>query len=655
MPRTAKFNYDYKKGSPWPYETLISQFDFPILKTEEQIQQEREEGGSLIIPYYKFSSEVSTSVIKNIQGLDLGAYNSLRPAVVTRLSAIYSKGVISDATIRGEHGARVSENLIVIQRDKRASTCPRSEVYKVSDAKDQLVSALASSYPSVNLDSLFRRSGVYSGIIPNLVYDASMTNLSHVESSEYISPTLGYVKADEKIVSHGEIVTAEIAQVLDSYKEEYNNVFGYGGPRILLYLGNVLIALVLVTLLYFCILFAKPSVFETGHRYFYLLFLFLLSTVITCVIERVAPTVLYLLPYPVVALYLQAFFRNRVVMPFYFVLLLPVLIFCGNGMELFVMFLTAGMVTIYTFGFLNKGWLQFLNAGIIFGVELGVFLGFRLIDAGSTSLWWLQLLQVFVGAMLTVALYPLVYLFEKMFNLVSITRLIELADTNNPLLQELSAKAPGTFQHSLQVMNMVDAVGRATDANVPLLRCAALYHDLGKMQNPLCFIENETSSPGAAKYHEGKSPRESAQDIIRHVDDGLALADEHRLPREIKAFIQSHHGTTATNYFLNQYLNNGGDPEDVADFYYHGQKPSTKEEVILMVCDSIEAASRTLKEFTPEAYDKFVESIVASKEKAGQFEDADITLHDLNLMKDVLKTYMQQIYHGRVAYPKRRR
>jgi hypothetical protein len=242
-----------------------------------------------------------------------------------------------------------------------------------------------------------------------------------------------------------------------------------------------------------------------------------------------------------------------------------------------------------------------------------------------------------------------------MFNLVSITRLIELADTNTPLLQELSAKAPGTFQHSLQVMNMVDAVGRATDANVPLLRCAALYHDLGKMQNPLCFIENETSSPGAAKYHEGKSPRESAQDIIRHVDDGLALADEHRLPREIKAFIQSHHGTTATNYFLNQYLNNGGDPEDVADFYYHGQKPSTKEEVILMVCDSIEAASRTLKEFTPEAYDKFVESIVASKEKAGQFEDADITLHDLNLMKDVLKTYMQQIYHGRVAYPKRRR
>ena len=398
MPRTAKFNYDYKKGSPWPYETLISQFDFPILKTEEQIQAEREQAGSLVIPYYRYSAEVTTSVIKNIQGLDLGVFNYMRPAVVTRLSAIYSRGVISDAHLRGGHGsAQLSENLICIQRDKRASTHPRSEVYRVSDAKDQLVSALASSYPSVNVDSLLRRSGVYNGIIPNLVYDESLTNLTHVESDDYISPTLGYVKAEEKIVSNGEIVTAEIAQVLDSYRAEYNNVFGYGGPRILLLLGNVLIALVLVALLY----------------------LFLLSSVITFVMERVAPTLLYLIPYPVAALYLQAFFRNRVVMPFYFVLLLPVLIFCGNGMELFVMYLTAGLVTIYTFASLNKGWLQFLNAGIIFGVELAVFLGFRLIDAGSTSLWWLQLLQIFVGALLTVALYPLVYLFEKMFNLVS--------------------------------------------------------------------------------------------------------------------------------------------------------------------------------------------------------------------------------------------
>ena len=654
MPRPAKFNYDYKKGTPWPYETLISEFDFPILKTEEQIQAEREQAGTIVIPYYRYSEEVTSSVVKNAQSLDLGGFNSLRPSVVTRLSDIYSKGVISDGKVKLEHGsAHVSENLIYIQRNKRAVQYPRSEVYRVADARDQLVAMLAKNYPSVNLDSLFRRTGVYEVIVPNLLYDKAMTELTHAESDDYVSPTLGYVKADEKIVSKGEIVTAEIAQILDSYKVEYNQVFGYAGPRIFLYLGNVLLALALVVILYLVIYFTSSPVFEHRNQYYYILTVFLLATLLTFVVERTVPSFLFMVPFPVFALYLLAFFRQKMVLPMYMVNLLPLLIFCGNGMELFVMFLTAGVVTIETFGYFSKGWRQFLNAAIIFAVEVVVYLGFRFIDVGSTATWWVDMALIFVGAMATVALYPLIFLFEKVFNLVSGTRLVEMADTSNPLLQELASKAPGTFQHCLQVMNLVDAVGRATDADVPLLRAAALYHDIGKMMNPLCFVENESSAPGAAKYHDGKTPKESAADIIRHVDDGLAIAEEHRLPDVIKAFINSHHGTSSTAYFLNRYLNEGGDPKDVSAFFYHGQKPTTKEQVILMVCDSIEAASRTLKEFTPEAYDRFVESIVAGKEKAGQLEDADITIHDLTLMKRMLKTYLQQIFHGRVAYPKR--
>ncbi len=654
MPRTAKFNYSYKKGTPWPYETLISQFDFPILKTEDQIQAEREEAGTIVIPFYRYSEEVTSTVVKNAQSLDLGGFNNLRPSVVTRLGDIYAKGVISDAKVKLEQGsAEVSENLIYIQRNKRAVQYPRTEVYKVSEARDQLVALLAKSYPSVNLDSLFRRTGVYEVIVPNLQYDKTMTELTHAESADYVSPTLGYVKADEKIVSKGEIVTAEVAQILDSYKEEYNQVFGYAGPRVLLYLGNVLLALALVVILYLILHFTSPGVFSRGNQYYYILSVFLLAALITFVVERIAPSLMYLVPFPVFALFLLAFFRKKQVLPMYMVMLLPLLIFCGNGMELYVMFLTAGVVTIQSFGYFSKGWRQFLNAAIIFAVEVLVYLGFRFIDVGSTATWWVDLALIFVGAMATVALYPLIYLFEKVFNLVSVTRLIELADTSNPLLQELAAKAPGTFQHCLQVMNMVDAVGRATDADVPLLRAAALYHDIGKMQNPLCFIENESTAPGATKYHDGKSPKESAMDIIRHVDDGLAIADEHRLPEVLKDFIRTHHGTSNTAYFMNKYLNAGGDPSDVSAFYYHGQKPTTKEQVILMVCDSIEAASRTLKEFTPQAYDRFVESIVKGKEEAGQLEDADITLHDLNLMKRMLKTYLQQIFHSRVAYPKR--
>jgi len=654
MPRTAKFNYDYKKGTPWPYETLISQFDFPILKTEEQIQEERDHSGTIVVPYFRYSEEVTSASIKKVQSLDLGAYNGIRPLLVSRLSDIYAKGVISDGKVKLDRGAaQVSENLIYIQRNKRAAQYPRSEVYKVSDARDQLVAMVAKSYPSVALDSLFRRSGVYETIVPNLLYDKSMTELTHAESADYVSPTLGYVKADEKIVSKGEIVTAEIGQVLDSYKEEYNKVYGYSGPRVLLILGNVLLALALVVVLYFGIYFSNPNVFGDRKRYHYLLFIFVLSALVTFGMQRFAPGALYMMPFPVLALYLLAFFRKKVVLPVYMVSLLPLLIFCGNGMELFVMFLTAGAVTIQTFGSLNKGWNQFLNAAILFGVEAAVFLAFRLIDVGSSGVWWLNLLQIAVGAILTVAAYPLIYLFEKVFNLVSVTRLIDLADTNTPLLQELSAKAPGTFQHCLQVMNLVDAVGHATDANVPLLRAAALYHDLGKMANPLCFVENESLNHGAVKYHDGKSPEESAADIIRHVDDGLAIAAEHRLPEEIKSFIRTHHGTSSTAFFLNKYLNEGGDPSQTSAFYYHGQRPTTKEQVILMVCDSIEAASRSLKDFSPESCDRFVEGIVAGKEKAGQLEEADITIHDLNLMKSMLKTYLQQIYHGRVAYPKR--
>ena len=657
MPRTAKFNYDYKKGTPWPYETLVSEFDFPILKTADQMEAERESAGSIVIPYYRYSEEVTSSVVKNVQSLDLGKHNSLRPAIVNRLSEIYARGVISDSRVKLDldYRAEVSDNLIYIQKNKRATRYPRSEVYKVSDAKDQLVAVMAKSYPSVNLDSLFRRASVYTVIVPNLLYDQSMTELAHTGSSDYISPTLGYVRAEEKIVSKGEIVTAEVAQILDSYKEEYNKVYGYGAPRVLLYLGNILLALALVVVLYFCIYYTNRGVFEDKNRYYYLLMVFVLVVVITFLLERAAPGGLYMMPFPVFALYLLAFFRKRLVLPVYMVCLLPLLIFCGNGMELFVMYLVAGTVALETFGYLSTGWKQFVNAAIIFGVEMVVYAGFRLIDAGSLSLWWVNGLRIFVGAIATVALYPLVYLFERIFNLVSVTRLEEMADTHNPLLQELSAKAPGTFQHCLQVMNMVDAVGRATDADVPLLRAAALYHDLGKMQNPLCFVENESSSPSAEKYHEGKSAKESAQDIIRHVDDGLAIATEHRLPDQIKAFIRSHHGTTSTAYFLNKYLNEGGNPEDTSAFYYHGQKPVTKEQVILMVCDSIEAASRTMKEFTPEACDRFVENIVAGKENQGQFEDADITLHDLNLMKSMLKTYLLQIFHGRVSYPKRKR
>jgi putative nucleotidyltransferase with HDIG domain len=252
-----------------------------------------------------------------------------------------------------------------------------------------------------------------------------------------------------------------------------------------------------------------------------------------------------------------------------------------------------------------------------------------------------------------VALYPLIYLFEKMFNLVSTTRLVELADTNNSLLRELSLRAPGTFQHCLQVMNMADAAARSVDANVPLVRAGALYHDIGKMKNPLCFIENEAPAT-ANRYHDGLSAKESARAIIRHVDDGLEIAAKSGLPSVISDFIKTHHGTSSTGYFYTAYLNAGGDPTDVSDFFYHGEKPSTKEQVILMLCDSIEAASRSLKDYSEESFSNLVDNIVSGKMKAGQLENSDISVKELGTVKDVLKKYLAQLYHERIEYPQQK-
>jgi putative nucleotidyltransferase with HDIG domain len=317
------------------------------------------------------------------------------------------------------------------------------------------------------------------------------------------------------------------------------------------------------------------------------------------------------------------------------------------------MFTVASVVAVFAFKYFNQGWQQFITALIVFFSLLVTYFGFRLIGMAGDDPYQ-AVLYMFIGSMLTVAGYPLIYLFEKMFNLLSNSRLRELCDTNNPLLQELEHKAPGTFQHSLQVMNMAYAAARAIDANALLVRAGALYHDIGKMKNPACFIENENLSPGGSHFHDGLTPKESAVAIINHVSDGVELAEEYKIPDPITEFIRTHHGTSNTGYFYNKYLNEGGDPSDVSCFFYKGRKPQTKEQIILMICDSVEAASRTLKDNSPETFSTFVENIVAGKMNIGQFDEADISLKQLNTVKEVIKGYLSQIYHERVAYPQRK-
>lgn len=653
FPRTAKFSYDYRKGSPWSHETLLAQFDFPILKTDEQIREEKSRSKSVVIPYYRYRQDIVDNCRKAAEGIDMGGYSYLRPLIVASMDGIYSNGVVPDEGVKLDGHSDPSGAVLYIQKDKRAGKKPVSEVFKELEAKNRLLSDIAAKYPRINADSVLRSAGIYDFIVPNLEYDPKTTELVRSESSNQVSTTQGFVSAGQLIVSEGEIVTAEIAQMLDSYKVEYENSMGYGGPRILFWLGNAFIAFALVLLFFLMIYFLNRRLFMDHRKFWYLIFIFIIASVLALIINKFAPRCLYMVPFTLTALYLEAFFKNKVIFPICCVSFLPLLVFAENGVVLFVMFLLASIVAVFTFRFFNQGWQQFIMSGIVFVSILVTYFGFRMIDMVNDDPY-MAVLYMFIGSMLIVAGYPLIYLFERMFNLVSSSRLRELCDTNNKLLRELEHKAPGTFQHSLQVMNMCDAAARAIDANVLLVRAGALYHDIGKMKNPLCFIENESMSPKGVHYHEHLSPKESARAIIKHVSDGLELAAENRLPDVIQDFILTHHGTSNTSYFYNKYLNEGGDPNDVSDFFYKGRKPQTKEQIILMICDTLEAASRTLKDNSAATFSVFVENIVASKMKIGQFDQADISIKDLNTVKETLKAYLSQIYHERVVYPQRK-
>ena len=651
MPRSGNFNYDYKKGSPWMYETLVAEFDFPVLKTAEQLQHEKEQAASSVTPYYKYSGNIASERTDAVMQADLGAYDRLKPEIISILDTIYSKGVIAERPDFPD-GRPEDEQVIYVQKDRRAAMVPPSEIYTTADVRMRLLSGLKGMHGTFNADSLCLAAGIYDLLVPNLIFDQQTTDLVHEESVNYVSPTSGVVSSGQLIVSKGETVTSEIEQLLDSYKAEYENSVGYNGPRVFLWMGNVLLALIISVLVFFTIYYANARIFGRFNEYVYILVIVALSAVVTFAVTKADPKLLYIVPYSLFALYLTAFFKNKVVYPVYVISLIPMLVFSHNGIELFVIYLAGGIVAIYAFMYFNKGWQQFIMAFCVFVATTVTFFAFKLIDGEIREFNDYQtVLFLFLGAMMSVAGYPLIYLFERIFMLVSNSRLIELCDTNNKLLRELAHKAPGTFQHSLQVMNLADAAARSIDANVQLVRAGALYHDIGKMNNPQCFIENET--PGV-KYHEGLSPEESARDITRHVPDGVALAEKYGLPGVVKDFIVTHHGTTSTGYFYNRYLNAGGDPSKADVFFYKGRKPSTKEQIIMMLCDTLEAASRTLKDYSAQSISDLVERIVRSKMDDGQFEDADISLKEINVVKNVLKEYLQQVYHARVVYPKRR-
>ena len=647
-PKEGKFQYDYQKGRPWVYETLISPIDFPILKSEAEMLKEKEERASEMIAYYSYDPSVAAQRLEAFgrKAVELKLDEQLTRELYDHLSQAYDRGIVS------EFGADdLSDQVISVKRDKRITEIPASDIADIERVYQALKSDLVYDYPDMDIDSIAGLLDLKSFIVPNLFFDEYTTQLVHREAVNYISPTKGMVYAGQLIVSEGEIVTSDISQILDSYKAEYKLSYGYSGSPNALLASHVLLVLCILALFFFTLYFIDRSQLTDLPRLIFLMLMLMIAFAGVAILFRVDQRLLYLFPFAVTILYMNAFFHRRVSWPVFIVAITPLLLIPENGVELFFINLVGGAVVLFTYRLFNRGWLQFLNIIFIFLAMALVNMAFKL-GAGDLSyaVKSANFLYLGINAILVIILYPFVFLFEKLFGFVSYSRLWDLSDTNNKLLQELRYKAPGTFQHSLQVANLAENAVREIGGDAMLVRVGALYHDVGKMENPMCFIENQAEG---VNYHAGLSPEESARAITKHVDDGLALARKHKLPAVVSDFIACHHGRSVTLYFYNVYCNAGGDPANKEAFTYNGKLPRTKEQVVVMMADAVEAASRTLKDYSEESISALVDKILESRLDDSQLTEADISLRDINIVKDSFKRYLQQIYHARIAYPKR--
>lgn len=634
-PRRAGFHYHYQIGKAWNYETLAADFDFPILKTEEQLRAEREQKSSTVLDYYRYDDSVLEQVQRAVAAV---VPDSIKYQTDRSLRNIYSKGVVSYLNSKND--------MLLVKREKRVTQYPAGEVYMPADAADRLIGDIGDRFPEINIDSLFDASKLTALLIPNMSYDPETTATIAREAYSYISPTSGMVFSGQQIVAGGEVVTSEIAQMLDSYRAEYISTYGgQNSSDMKAVASHVMLVLLLFLIYTFSIFMTDRTIFQDFRKYSFLMLLYLLVYLGVVVFSPDNEKLVYLIPFSLFVLYTMEFFKDEVCYPLYMAALLPLLVFRDSGVELYLMNVVAGGVLLLSYKRFNRGWAQFLNSFFIF-MALGlVYVAFRFLSGTDVS--HRPLVFLLLNSLLAVIGYPFIYLFERIFMLVSQMRLWELSDTNNPLLLELSRKAPGSFQHSLQVANLAESACRALKCNTRLVRVGALYHDIGKLRNPTCFTENQ----GGNEYHSGLTPEQSAHDVIKHVEDGLGLAAEHHLPEQVTDMISSHHGTTRTAYFYSQYCNAGGDVANVAPFTYSGRLPLSKEEVVLMFADSVEAASRSLSEYTPESISALVDRIVSGKIAEGQVEKADITLGEIDRVKESFKEDLRQIYHTRIAYP----
>lgn len=649
LPKGGKFKYEIPKGKPWQYENLYAPFDFAILKTEEEIQEERQNIIDNHIPYFQFNQQVIPQIQEKareeIQLIFTDSILNIRQDqiesfVSSTISELYDNGVLQENN-------RLSPNqLVYLRKGNEAFEIQYRDITKLSEVRDQLNEEINNS----NLENLSDEllEVFFNSVEANVTIDNELTQKELESKLNNISYTRGNIEQGSRVIAKGEVVEGNKYNILRSLKAEYESqVWSESNYNWILVGYSTLVALALLMLLLFIRKY-RPTIFENNVKVTFIFFNILFMVMLTNLVVRFNIDYVYVVPLCILPLTLKAFFDSRLGLFTHVITVLLLGFIVPNSYEYMFLQIIAGIVTILTVSELYKRANLFISVGEITLVYIVSYFAFTIIQEGSIAEVEAEVFLTFLlGGLATLFVQPLIYIYEKIFGMVSDMSLLELSDTNSKLLKELAEKAPGTFHHSLNVANLAEAAANEINANAMLVRVGALYHDIGKMHNPTYFTENQTTGVSS---HDDLEPQESAQIIIEHVIRGIEIGKKNNLPDRVIDFIRTHHGTSTVYYF---YSKAREEDKSVSsdEFRYPGPIPFSKETAILMMCDGVEAASKSLKEPTSGLIDNFVEKIINKQMEEGQFLNANITFKEIQLIKKILKRKLKNIYHLRIEYP----
>lgn len=656
IPREGKFRYEIQKGKPWQQESLFAPFDFAIKKPDDQLKAEHNIVLQDVKPYFIHNAEETKRGKESMQlafdkawAEKYGETNQKgRKQNLRQLNELFD--AIHDVGILIMHKSIESRDLqdkINIVKDRTAQTLALNDVFKVKTAFDFASAELAKK---PNLDRELLLSVLGDHLIQNLDFSELMTNQDINRALESVSVTYGMVQQGELIIAEGEVIDLNRFDVLQSLRHEYETRIGTQSGNNSLLWGHVILAGSVFVILFLFIRFIRPDVFDELKKINLILLLMIVVILPSFLIISNNPTWLYFIPYGMLPIIMITFFDTRLTLMVHFLTVLIIALVVPNAFEFIFIQFVVGFVVIFSLVNHNKRIYFFRTSVFIFISYCIIYAGFTLIQEGTlVTVSHAQLWSFLFSALLTLLALPLIFLLERLFGLITDLTLLELSNTNSRLLRELASKAPGTFQHSIQVANLSEEALFAIEGDTLLARTGALYHDIGKMDNPLYYIENQS---GGYNPHNDINFTESASIIIGHVIKGIEKARKARLPEQVIDFIRTHHGNRRVEYFFTmEQRQNPGIALDERDFSYRGPIPFSKETAVVMMADSVEAASRSLKFPTEQKVNDLVENIISKQIETNQFDNAKITLKEINLVKKILKKKLMNIYHIRIAYP----